>query len=230
MAKIHCCTSVSEDTTSPMYRPINAVRALRKFMSTAVFTESPELSSTAKSPLRKNSRGHSCQRKKERKPNQVTEGALTYLMWNLMAQDGYCGRHTSLSWNREGCPDNQAICKVVKAVSNSYHHGQQRNSLSWKDKRRPCGHLSFWLSSPYWLITQYSASNLTVFNCLAHYSEVKDSPYLHYQEILLYILALPSAPAGYTYLSVIQRLKQKQDKILFCSVKQTCEKMKQCEL
>lgn len=50
--KIHCCTSVSEDTKSPMYRPMKAVRALRKFINTAVFTERPELSNTAKSPSR----------------------------------------------------------------------------------------------------------------------------------------------------------------------------------
>lgn len=55
-------------------------------------------------------------------------------MWDLVAQDSYSCRHASLSWRGEGRPDNQAICKVMKAVSHDYHHSQQRNPLSWEHK------------------------------------------------------------------------------------------------
>lgn len=48
--KIQSWTRGSADTERPMYSPMKAVRALRKFIRMAVLTESPELKSTAKSP------------------------------------------------------------------------------------------------------------------------------------------------------------------------------------
>lgn len=66
--------------------------------------------------------------------HKVSAVTLTHLMWDLVAQDSYSCRHASLSRRGEGRPDNQAICKVMKAVSHDYHHSQQRNPLSWEHK------------------------------------------------------------------------------------------------
>lgn len=48
--KIQFWTHGSVDTERPVYSPMKAVRALRKFIRMAILTGSPELRSTAKSP------------------------------------------------------------------------------------------------------------------------------------------------------------------------------------
>ena len=115
---------------------MKAVRALRRFMSMAVFTESPELSSTAKSPERPNpdQRSRSVRQLPVEQTKQQVQWPLTHLVRDLVAQDGHGGRHSSLGRKGEGRPDDQAIGKVVEAVSHNYHHGQPRNPLSWEHK------------------------------------------------------------------------------------------------
>lgn len=54
-----------------------------------------------------------------------------------MTQDGHGGCHASLGRGGEGRTDHQAVGKVMKAVSNNYHHRQQGNPLSWEHKGMP---------------------------------------------------------------------------------------------
>lgn len=58
-------------------------------------------------------------------------------MRDLVTQDGHGGCHASLGRGGEGRTDHQAVGKVMKAVSNNYHHSQQGNPLFWEHKGMP---------------------------------------------------------------------------------------------
>lgn len=107
-------------------------------MSTAVFTESPELSSTAKSPLRGKQKGNNASPPVKYSQNLPKLLLFTHFVRDLVAKDGHGGGHASLGRGGEGSPDHQTVGEVMKAVSHNYHHSQQGNPLSWEHKGSLC--------------------------------------------------------------------------------------------
>lgn len=186
---------------------MKAVRALRKFISTAVFTESPELNNTAKSPLRQKAEKQISQA--ERFLASAKKTTKAFPQWVTVTS------HPSRAGSRgTGWPRWSPCQSRVKRRRPPRQPGRRR-SYEGCLPRLP----SQPAEEPLVLGTQKGvcvvrahprtvtialscqATNYIVHHiqpcCEGAYSDVKSSSCLHVQEILLYTPGHPLAPAGY---------------------------------